>query len=183
MTSGQDALTQVSSWKPTTRWLLNSEGQSIRYFDLKSKWVENRTNELLSIYWYDKHDTRHRIAKNHNVKPEVVVCIAWSETWIGRDTKGNNNIGNVGNNDRWDTVHMDSLEQWINSIARTISKGTYMKGKKHIWDLYPLHVTKPCKNRCDKVYASSKENAMNNVLNCLGMIYNKKIDSDFVYLK
>ena len=175
-------LTWVTHKKATDWWLLNSEGRSIRYFNLKSEWVYNRTNELLKLYWYSDTTQRHRIAKNQWVKTEVLVCIAWSETWIGKATKSKNNIGNVGNNDRWDTVHLDTLESGINSIAWTISKGTYMKGKSIIWDLYPLHISKPCKNRCNTVYASSKENAMNNVLNCLGMIHNKQIKSDFTYL-
>lgn len=177
-----EALTWVSSNKPTDWRLLNSEGKSIRYFDLKSEWVYNRTNELLSIYWYKNHKIRHSIPKQHWVKPEVLVCIAWSETGIGRANKSTNNIGNVGNNDRGDVVHLSSLEQGINSVARTISKWTYMRWKRYIGDLYPHHISKPCKHRCDKVYASSKENAMNNVLNCLGMIYNQKIESDFIYL-
>ncbi len=176
------ALTWLTSNKPKEWWLLNSEGNSIRYFNLKSEWVANRTNELLRIYWYTDYKIRHTIAKRQWVKTEMLVCIAWSETWIGKAAKSTNNIGNVWNNDRWDTVHLDSLESGINSIARTISKGTYMKGKSIVWDLYPNHISKPCKNRCDKVYASSKENAMNNVLNCLGMIHNKKITSDFTYL-
>lgn len=176
------ALTWLTSNKPKEWWLLNSEGNSIRYFNLKSEWVANRTNELLRLYGYTNSSLRHNIAKNQWVKTEMLVCIAWSETWIGKATKSTNNIGNVGNNDRWDTVHLDTLESGINSIAWTISKGTYMKGKSIVWDLYPNHISKPCKNRCDKVYASSKENAMNNVLNCLGMIYNKQITSDFSYL-
>jgi hypothetical protein len=175
-------LTWITYKKATDWWLLNSEGRSIKYFNLKSEWVYNRTNELLNIYGYTDYSIRHTIAKKQWVKTEVLVCIAWSETWIGKATKSKNNIGNVWNNDRWDTVHLDTLESGINSIAWTISHWTYMKNKSIIWDLYPSHISKPCKNDCKYVYASSKENAMNNVLNCLGMIHNKQIKSDFSYL-
>lgn len=177
-----ETLTWLTSNKPTSRRLLNSEGNSIRYFDLNSEWVFNRTNELLWLYGYNNNKVRHKIAKSNWVKTEVVVCIARSETGIWKANKGTNNIGNVGNNDQWDVVHMDSIEEGIANVARTISHGTYMKNKRIIGDLYPRHITKPCKNDCQYVYASSKENAMNNVLNCLGMIYNKKITPDFTYL-
>ena len=42
--------------------------------------------------------------KEYNIKPEVILCIARADSDLGRATKSKNNLGNVGNNDRGDTV-------------------------------------------------------------------------------
>ena len=110
---------------------------------------------------------------------EVAVAIAFADTHLWKATKTPMNLGNVGNNDRWDTRTPDTLEQWIEAIFHTLNN-QYLWEKQTIWD---LSYAWDCQIRCDKVYATSPENWNNNVLNSLSNIYRKQIDPEFMFRK
>lgn len=56
------------------------------------------------------------IARIHKIKPEVIICIAYADSSLGKYLKTKNNIGNVGNNDRGDKVNYGNIEQGFNAI-------------------------------------------------------------------
>ncbi len=43
---------------------------------------------------------REDVVKGTNIDKDVVICIAFAESTLGHYLSTNNNIGNVGNNDR-----------------------------------------------------------------------------------
>lgn len=138
--------------------------------------VENRTKVFLKIYWQD-YNIRKQVAIDYWIKTEVLVAIAFADTHLGYAVKSKNNIGNVGNNDRWDTVEYATVEQWIRAIAYTLNN-KYLWNKQTIWD---LSFAGNCKIDCTKVYATSNSNRQNNVLNTLSNIHREQITPDFIF--
>ena len=102
-----------------------------------------------------------------NIKPEVILCIARADTDLWRAMKSKNNIGNVGNNDRWDTVEYETMREWIFKIWEALNNW-YLWNKKWIQDLSRYG---NCETDCKYIYASSTENWENNVMNCLNFLY------------
>lgn len=105
--------------------------------------------------------------KEWNVKPEVILCIARADTDLWRAMKSKNNIWNVGNNDRWDTVEYATMREWIFKIWEALNNW-YLGNKQFIQDLSRYG---NCENDCKYIYASSTENWENNVMNCLNFLY------------
>lgn len=102
-----------------------------------------------------------------NIKPEVILCIARADTDLWRAMKSKNNIGNVGNNDRWDTIEYATMREWIFKIWEALNNW-YLWNKQWIQDLSRYG---NCETDCKYIYASSTENWENNVMNCLNFLY------------
>ena len=47
---------------------------------------------------------RESVIKDTNIDIDMVICVAFAESTLGRYLSTANNIGNVGNNDRGDRV-------------------------------------------------------------------------------
>ena len=105
--------------------------------------------------------------KKYNIKPEVILCIARADSDLWRAMKSKNNIGNVGNNDRWDTREFDTIRDGIFEIGKALNNW-YLGNKKWIQDLSRYW---NCEKDCQYIYASSEENWENNVMNCLNFLY------------
>lgn len=59
--------------------------------------------QLLDNYGWDSNELYpaiKTIARIHKVYPEVIICIAYADSSLGKHLKTKNNVGNVGNNDR-----------------------------------------------------------------------------------
>lgn len=162
--------------KPVSRWRLNKNGYSQRYFELSWDRVE-RMKQLLLVYNRDADElypTIKAIGKLNNVYPEVIICIAYADSSLGKHLKTKNNVGNVGNNDRWDTQEYRTAEKWFEAIAITLNN-------KYLKYIYTIDYLSRYHNKDGKIYASSTDNRHNNVTNCLGMIYNKSIPDNFAF--
>jgi hypothetical protein len=148
--------------------------------------VVERTKEFLAKYGHN-YTTRNNTASKFGIKTEVLVAIAFSETSLGYATKGNRNLLNCGNNDRGDVVHYSTLAKGLSHGIQSCLNGTYSKHKTTLSHLYPNHKESTCKSSwdegCTYVFASSKENAFNNVANVLSNIYQSRINSDFNFRK
>lgn len=169
-----DNLTDV---KQETRWRLNSNGYSQRHLDLTGTTRQERIVSLLNQYGFDWEDTWYvlrTIGRIYRVYPETIVCIAYADSSLGRFLKTEHNYGNVGNNDRWDTVSYSNMEQGFNAIAKTLNN-QYLWGYNHINELSRYG------NPDWMVYATSPENWHINVTNCLGMIYDKWVQDDWYF--
>ncbi len=168
---------EIITTKPTDRWLLNENGKSQKYTDLQWKGRDARAIELLNDYWQSGAavwSTFIHTARIHQVYPEVLLCITYADTSIGKHLKTPFNWGNVGNNDRGDKVWFKNIEQGINAIWWVLN-WSYLKWKQTIWDLSPYSWgTAP-------FYATSTSSWEVNVLNCMWMIHNKKITWDFSF--
>ena len=158
----------------------NSEGKAKKQPKLvtKNNSIESRTETYLKLFKQDYNEWKI-VGSNRWIKTEVLVCIAFADTHLGYAMKSENNIGNVGNNDRWDTISYNNRLAGIMAIWATLSN-KYLWNKKTIGD---LSYAWWCKIDCWKVYASSNDNRQNNVLNCLSNIYNKVITQDFTFRK
>ena len=155
--------------KPTTRWRLNSNGYSQRYVELSGSNRVERMHSLLQAYWHDNYQVWETVARIYRVYPEALICIAYADSSLGRFLKTENNLGNVGNNDRWDRVAYSTIEAGINAIGKTLNN-------RNLSYIYTINYLSRYGNKTGMVYATSPENQFINMANCLGMIHNKKID-------
>jgi len=85
----------LTSSKPTPWWRLNSNGYSQRYIPLVGVGREERMRELLASYGHDNYESWKTIARVYRVYPEVLICIAYADSSLGRFLKTDNNFGNV----------------------------------------------------------------------------------------
>jgi hypothetical protein len=104
----------------------------------------------------------------------LIVCIARADSWLWTQLKSKNNIGNVGNNDRWSTIEYDSMTDWFDAIFRVLHN-KYLWHKQSIWSLSVWWWWG------SPYYATSKYNWNMNVLNCMSNIYSRPIDENFLF--
>lgn len=70
---------------------------------MTGKTLLERENQFLSRYGmgtYRQVAFREDVVKGTNIDKDMVICIAFAESTLGRYLSTSNNIGNVGNNDR-----------------------------------------------------------------------------------
>ena len=166
---------------------VNSDGAAIAKIQLKWETVEERTASLLAYYWHD-FDRWNNLASRYGYKTEFVACLSQAETWLGQAKKSQHNYFNCGNNDRGDTVSHWSLEKSFTDLSRSCLDGTYLWWKQTLSHLSPNHKRSSCYNNgddplCKYVYASSRENRLNNVGNCLSNIHNRQITPEYEFRK
>lgn len=167
----------LTDTKPTNWWRLNSNWYSQRYVELYGDTNQERIISLLNQYGFSWEDTRYTIrtiSRIYRVYPETIVCIAYADSSLGRFLKTEHNYGNVGNNDRWDTVSYSNVEQGFNAIAKTLNN-------QYLWGYSTIDQLSRRGNADGMVYATSPENWHINVTNCLGMIHNKYVPDNFNY--
>jgi len=171
----------LTNTKPTTRWRFNANGYSQRYISLVSTWREARMRELLSHYENaPDYEVRKVVARIYRVYPEALICIAYADTSLWNYLATPNNIGNVGNNDRWDRVWMRTAEAWVNAIWQTLTNrylGKYSERRQLAgsanpdWPNYATELTQ----------GNRSNNRYNNTLNCIGMIHNKWVSDKYSF--
>jgi len=149
--------------------------------------VWKNTIELLRIHWLESSfEYWQQLWEQYKIKYPVAVCIAKSDTSLGREMKTKNNIGNVWNNDRGDRVEYGHLYHWIEAIYQTLNN-RYIGNNNTIWELSQWGRSNMwidwCATRGVYCYATSKDNRNVNMINCLSMLYNQKIDEHFDFKK
>jgi murein DD-endopeptidase MepM/ murein hydrolase activator NlpD len=136
-----------------------------------------RRKNFLDTYGYGSFaDIRIReiAQKESNVDIDLGICIGFAESGMGRNLSSPWNIGNVGNNDRWDRRSYSGPVAWAKSIYRALMNR--MLGKYHtIWDLSGYG------NDTGPIYASSKYNREKNVVKCLSTIKWYRVPEDFPF--
>lgn len=173
--------------KDSLKWKVNSNWQAQEIKELKSQWLYARMDELLSYYpvvsWH--LDTFIKYWEQYKINPAVVIAIAKADSSLWNELKTSNNIGNVGNNDRWDRVAFETLEKWIEAIYKTLNN-------RYLWEIYNIWYLSEgwrqalwwpsCKEKNEFCYATSQENWNNNVINTLRLLYNSaEIDESFIF--
>ena len=178
MVGGDSTVTKSeSTW--VVRWAtwiyrVNKDGYRKPLPRLLTEWSLNRMEEFANIHWHD-YSLREKVANEQKVLPEVLLCIARADSHLWHALKSKNNVGNVGNNDRWDVVHYKTLEDGIRAMWVYALNGTYLRHKRSIGSLSPWGWgDKP-------YYATSDSNWNVNVLNCLSNIHEQRINEDFKF--
>lgn len=116
-------------------------------------------------------DIFNKAGEAHKIKPEVLVCIAMADTTLGKATRTENNIGNVGNT-ATSSKSFDTLEDAIFAMGSTLNN-QYLGSHTNIGQLSPGG------GGTGKIYASSDYNWNKNVLACLTEITGQSVDETF----
>jgi len=124
---------------------------------------------------HDKADLFIEAGQKHNIKPEVIICIANADSSLGRELKTAYNIGNVGNNDRGDTREMFTAWEGIEAIAITLNN----RFLGHYTTIGQL--SRGGGNKTGSIYASSPDNWNRNVKTCLSELTGEKVTEEFQF--
>lgn len=163
----------LTNKKPTEWRRLNSNGYSQRYVYLTGTDRVERMHQLLAHYWHDNYEVWQTVARIYRVYPELMICIAYADTSLGRFLKTASNIGNIWNTDSGKTQSFHNIEAGINAIGKTLNN-------RYLGDYTLIGQLSPYGNmNGSPFYATSNENWGINVLNCLWMIHDKQINNDW----
>lgn len=145
---------------PTLKW--DTPQERSNYFLSKSG------NSIFSDPWLWLE-----AAKGTWIDPIFGICIGAAETSY-RNFKSGNNIGNVGNNDRGDTVIYDSPTAWVRAIYQTL-------GNKYLGEYTMMNQLSRFGNDDGSIYASDPINRQKNIMRCLSMIYEVNVPEDYFF--
>ena len=175
------------SLKQKLNWKVNSNWKSQDFIELDTSNIWDRMEELLNDFPQTKwtYETWIQLGIKYDINPAIAIAIAKADTSLGNQLKTANNIGNVGNNDRWDTVSYDTLAEGIEKIYQTLNnkylKDIYTIGYLSEWGRITIGAPS-CKMSGEFCYATSEENWNNNVINTLRLLYNDaSIDESFKF--
>jgi len=123
-----------------------------------------------------------QVEEEMNCDGDLIMAIAVADTGLGTKTKTDYNLGNVGNNDRGNTVTMNNWHEGSNAICGTLNN-QYLGGLNRIGELSgggrAVLGLPECKY--SKCYASSKVNWNKNVLSIMSDLKNEPINEFYVF--
>jgi septal ring factor EnvC (AmiA/AmiB activator) len=109
-----------------------------------------------------------------NIDRDMVICVAFAESTLGRYLSTSGNIGNVGNNDRWDRFAFWTPLAGARAIAQTLNN-------QYLWDYHTINQLSRYGNPDGMIYASSPINWQTNVTKCLSQIKGYYVPEDFPF--
>ena len=139
--------------------------------------LAEREYQFLKLYGvgvYKNSQFREDATKGTNIDKDVVICIAFAESTLGRYLTTSNNIGNVGNNDRGDRVAINGVLAGARAIPLTLNNA-------YLGNYHTIKQLSRYGNKDGKIYASSPINWQTNVLKCLSQIKGYYIPEDFPF--
>jgi len=139
--------------------------------------VDDRAESFLNEYgvWaYRQLAFWEDAVANTQIDRDVVICIAFAESTLGRYLTTANNIWNVWNDDRWNRVSFSSALAWARSIPDTLNN-------IHLWDYHTISQLSRYGNVDGKIYASSPINWQRNVTKCLSQIKWYYVPEDYPF--
>lgn len=170
------------SVKPYPRRRLNKNGVSQRPYFLEAEGINARAKELLLR---SNNDPKVRedivtIGELRSIKPELLLCMWYTENSLNGSQKGANNPLNNWNNDRGDTVSYKKEILWRNAAAQTLNN-KYLWQYEEVRQLYgssnpkwPNYATE--RNQELKQYSG---NWLVNTLNCIWMLNGTGVDGSY----
>ena len=164
------------SLKDDLGWKINESWQAQWYKQLIGDTPKARASYLLDWFAHTKWtiDIWIELWIKYKIDPYLAISIAKADSSLWQQLKTANNIWNVGNNDRWDTVSYDTKTDWIEAIFIVLNNqylgDIYTIGYLSCWGKTALWI-KDCFQNKEMVYATSKDNWNNNVINSMRMIY------------
>jgi len=108
------------------------------------------------------------------IDPTFMMCVGLAETTLWKYMKSRNNIWNVGNNDRGDTVDFASPRQWIHWMTKTFNN-------QYLWNYTELQQLSRYGNKTWSIYASSDFNWHNNISKCMSHVKWQYIPDNFEF--
>ena len=139
--------------------------------------VDDRAESFLNEYWvwaYRQLAFWEDAVANTQIDRDVVICIAFAESTLGRYLTTENNIWNVWNDDRWNRVSFSSALAWARSIADTLNN-------YYLWEYHTISQLSRYWNLEGKIYASSPINWQRNVTKCLSQIKWYYVPEDYPF--
>lgn len=123
---------------------------------------------------YARIDFWNKAVENTNIDRDVIICIGFAESTLGRYLATDNNIGNVGNNDRGDRIAFNSPLFGAMMIPNTLNNS-------HLGHYHTIKQLSRYGNKDGKVYASSPINWQTNVTKCLSQIKGYYVPEDYPF--
>ena len=139
--------------------------------------LDERAANFLRTYWvwaYKQLAFWEDAVDGTNIDRDVVICIAFAESTLGRYLTTDNNIWNVWNDDRWNRVSFNSALAWARSIANTLNNF-------YLWNYHTIRQLSRYGNVDGKIYASSPINWQRNVTKCLSQIKWYYVPEDYPF--
>lgn len=159
-----------------TPWIVSWDRQVMP--PVQSNDSHERFKEMANAYWLPA-SLVYEYEDKWKVKEWMLLCIAVAETSGWKFGAWQNNIGNVGNNDRWDRVQFNGLADSLNAIWQTLNN-------RYLWQTQTLGCLSRawnCSENTKYIYASSQWNWERNMTSCLSTIYGTDINADFNFRK
>lgn len=165
---------------PTQFSIKNLKDKLARNIDLSSvsyiQWatLEERIKNYINKYGnapFDSYTVWQQAASERKVPLELGVCVAVAETSFGRAFASARNVGNVGNNDRWDRVDFSWPVEWASVIYAAFEN-------KYLGGYATLNKFSGYGNKDGAIYASSPINRQTNIVKCLTEIHGYRIPDD-----
>ena len=144
---------------------------------LKGGTAEERTQRFLNSYavgTYRNVDFWDQVVAGTNIDRDMVICIGFAESSLGKFLSTNNNIGNVGNNDRGDRIAYNNPFNGARLIALTLNN-------QYLGDYHTIKQLSRYGNEDGKIYASSPINWQSNVQKCLSKIKGFYVPEDYPF--
>lgn len=109
---------------------------NVVYYDINETAINNFFNKYSSDKLKDKGEVVYNAGIVEGINPALIAAIIQQETSGGKSIKSGsgNNVSNVGNNDRGDTVYIDSVDEAIYRTAETLNN-QYMGKHIELWGL------------------------------------------------
>ena len=104
----------------------------------------------------------------------MVICIGFAESTLGKFLATDNNIGNVGNNDRGDRIAYENPYNGARLIPFTLNN-------QYLGNYHTIKQLSRYGNSDGKIYASSPINWQSNVQKCLSKIKAYYVPEDFPF--
>lgn len=111
-------------------------------------------------------------AAGHAVDLDMGICIATAESSMWRNLSSAWNVGNVGNNDRWDRLDLWSALEWASLIF-------YALNNEHLGRWHTIYELSWYGNKVGPIYASSEINWQTNVMKCLTAIKGYRVPEEY----
>jgi hypothetical protein len=145
---------------------------------------KERLNNLVSYYASGFDVSVFIEARNkHGIPEELLACIAYADSTLGKFTKSTNNITNYWNNDRGDTRSYASVLENVMETAEALRQWWYLGKLTKIWELSEWWRTALWLPSCsvgtgNPCYATSPVNRRWNVNDCMTFIHGENKDRD-----
>ena len=144
---------------------------------IKGDTVDQRAQTFLNNYAvgvYKDLAFWDQVVAGTNIDRDMVICIGFAESTLGKFLATDNNIGNVGNNDRGDRIAYENPYNGARLIPFTLNN-------QYLGNYHTIKQLSRYGNSDGKIYASSPINWQSNVQKCLSKIKAYYVPEDFPF--
>ncbi|RAL56978.1 hypothetical protein BSK20_01755 [SR1 bacterium human oral taxon HOT-345] len=144
---------------------------------IKGDSVDERAQTFLNSYavgTYRNVAFWDQVVAGTNIDRDMVICIGFAESTLGKFLATDNNIGNVGNNDRGDRIAYNNPFNGARLIPLTLNN-------QYLGNYHTIKQLSRYGNSDGKIYASSPINWQSNVQKCLSKIKGYYVPEDFPF--